>query len=81
VIQVDGEQAEPQLALAVALFSQGEVEKGIELGKAALAIDNRYGDIQFLKENLWGERLIEDTQEFLNTPEMQEIVSNYQKQP
>lgn len=81
VIQVDGQQAEPQLALAVALFSQGEVKKGIELGKAALAIDNRYGDIQFLKENLWGERLIEDTQKFLNTPEMQEIVSNYQKQP
>lgn len=78
VIEVDGEQAEPQLALAVALFTQGEVEQGLELGKAALELDKRYADIQFLEENLWGEKLIEDTREFLNTPQIQEIVSNFE---
>ena len=81
VIEVDGEQAEPQLALAVAFFSQGEVNKGIELGKAALAIDSRYADIQFLQDNLWGERLIEDTRKFLSNPQIQEIVSSYEEFP
>ena len=76
VIKVDGKQAEPQLALAVALFTQGEVNKGIEMGKSALQLDNRYADIQFLKENLWGERLIEDTRKFMNNPQIQEIVSS-----
>nr|WP_263858085.1 tetratricopeptide repeat protein [Waterburya agarophytonicola] len=75
VIQVDGEQAEPQLALAVALFVEGKTEKAIALGKAALKLDNRYADIQFLKDNLWGEQLIEDTKKFLSNPQIQEIVS------
>lgn len=79
VIEVDGEQAEPQLALAVALFTQGQKEQGLELGKAALELDKRYADIEFLKENLWGEQLIEDTREFLNTPQIQEIVSNFEE--
>ncbi len=79
VIEVDGKQAEPQLALAVALFSEGEVEKAIELGKAALELDSRYADIQFLQDNLWGEQLIEDTRKFLNNPQIQEIVSNYKQ--
>ena len=77
VIEVDGEQAEPQLALAVALFTEGKKERAISLGKAALKLDNRYADIQFLKDNLWGEQLIEDTKVFLSNPQIQEIVSNY----
>ena len=79
VIEVDGEQAEPQLALAVALCTEGEVERAIELGKAALELDSRYADIQFLKDNLWGETLIEDTREFLSNPQIQEVVSNSQE--
>ena len=79
VIEVDGKQAEPKLALAVALFTEGEVDKAIELGKSALELDSRYADIQFLEENLWGEQLIEDTREFLSNPQIQEIVSNYQQ--
>ena len=77
VIEVDGKQAEPQLALAVALFKEGKKEKAIALGKAALKLDNRYADIQFLIDNLWGEQLIEDTKVFLNNPQIQEIVSSY----
>ena len=77
VIEVDGEQAEPQLALAVALFAEGKKEKAIAIGKAALKLDNRYADIQFLKDNLWGEQLIEDTKVFLSNPQIQEIVSTY----
>ena len=78
VIEVDGEQAEPQLALAVALFAEGQVEQAVELGKAALQLDSRYADIAFLEENLWGEQLIEDTREFLSNPQIQEVVSNFE---
>ena len=74
VLEIDAEQAEPTLALAVAFYARGEVERGIELGKAALAIDDRYAELEFLRENLWGERLLEDTKEFLNTPQMQAVL-------
>ena len=76
VIKVDGKQAEPKLALAVALFAEGEVDEAIKLGKAALKLDGRYADIKFLQENLWGEQLIKDTREFLNNPQIKKIVSN-----
>ncbi len=49
------------------------------MGKAALELDNRYADIQFLIENLWGEQLIEDTRQFLRNPQIQEIVSNLEQ--
>jgi tetratricopeptide (TPR) repeat protein len=76
VIKVDGKQAEPKLALAVALFAEGEVDEAIKLGRAALKLDSRYADIKFLQENLWGEQLIEDTREFLNNPQIKKMVSN-----
>ena len=78
VIEVDPKQAEPQLALAVALFAEGETDEAIELGKAALELDSRYADVEFLKENLWGDELIADTEEFLSNPQIQEIVTNFE---
>ena len=80
-LSIDGKQAEPKLALAVALHNQGKTQQGIELGISALKVDNRYADLEFLRENLWGERLLEDTKVFLATPQIQAIVSSYQEQP
>lgn len=81
VLEVDSEQAEPRLALAVAYYARGEEEKGIELAEAALALDERYADIQFLRDNLWGDRLIEDTRKLLNTPRIQAIVVRSRQNP
>ena len=67
-LSVDSKASEPKLALAVALHKQGREEEGLKLGEAALKLDNRYAEVKFLKENLWGAKLIEDTQEFLNQP-------------
>ena len=75
---IDSEQAEPKLALAVALYARGEQQKGIELATSALESDGRYADIQFLKDNLWGDRLIQDTEILLALPQIQAIVSNYE---
>jgi tetratricopeptide (TPR) repeat protein len=63
--------AEPKLALAIALYIQGQQERGFELGEAALQLDRRYAEIEFLKENLWGDRLLSDAATFIQTPRIQ----------
>ncbi len=66
--------AEPQLALAVALYtrgSKGDRQKGLAMGEAALRVDQRYANLDFLKENLWGNRLLSDTKKFLELPSIQ----------
>lgn len=80
-LKIGGEQAEPKLALAVALYNQGEQAKGIELATSALEIDTRYGDLKFLQDNLWGDRLLEDTKALLAIPEIQKIITSYEAEP
>ncbi len=41
------------------------------MGEAALRIDQRYANLNFLKENLWGDRLLSDTKKFLELPRIQ----------
>lgn len=72
---IEREAAEPQLAIAVALFAQGKKEQGLAMGESALRLDGRYANIEFLQENLWGDRLIEDTKKLLNHPRMQEVIA------
>ena len=67
-LTVDENQAEPILAIAVALYRQGNRSKAIELGQKALRIDSNYGKLSFLEENLWGEKLLADTQELFANP-------------
>ena len=63
-ISIDKEQAEPQLARAVVLYSQ-----------AALKLDSRYADLKFLKENLWGDRLLQETKTFLSNPQIKTFLA------
>ena len=63
--------AEPQLALAVALYNKGDRQRGLAMGEAAIRIDPRYANLEFLKENLWGNRLLSDTKKFLELPSIQ----------
>lgn len=78
-VALDDEAAEPQLASAVALYAKGEQEKGLSLGEAAIRIDSRYADLNFLKENLWGERLLSDTKKLLETPRIQATIAQSQQ--
>lgn len=75
---IDPKAAEPQLALAVALYVRGDREQGWKLGEAAIQIDSRYSDLKFLKENLWGDRLLADAKQFLETPRMKETIAQAQ---
>lgn len=79
-IAVDQKAAEPQLAIAVALYTRGDREQALELGEGAIKLDSRYGDLKFLKENLWGERLLSDTKKFLETPRMKATIAQAQEQ-
>ena len=75
-ISINNEAAEPQLAIAVALLAKGDQEAAIRQGKAALTLDSRYGDLDFLKDQLWGERLLQDTAKLLAIPSIQTAIED-----
>ncbi|MEM6450297.1 MAG: tetratricopeptide repeat protein [Cyanobacteria bacterium P01_D01_bin.105] len=71
--QEDG--SEPQLAIAVAQFTQGTQTLAVsDSAIAALERNPRYAEIDYLKENLWGDKLIADTQQFFTLPALQELM-------
>ena len=63
------------------IYTKGDKEKGLALGEAALKLDKRYATVTFLKDNLWGDRLISATQNFLATPEMKAALAKIQDAP
>ncbi|MDR9402030.1 MAG: tetratricopeptide repeat protein [Halothece sp. Uz-M2-17] len=72
---------EPNLAIAVALYHQGKRQAAIALGKDALSSDSRYANLEFLEENLWGEKLLADTEDFFASPVMEATLSRLQIDP
>ncbi|MBW4444237.1 MAG: tetratricopeptide repeat protein [Plectolyngbya sp. WJT66-NPBG17] len=78
-VAIDPKQTtEPQLAIAVALFRKGNQTEAFTLGEAALKTDARYGETKFLKDNLWGEKLLADTQKFFAVPRIQAAIAQAQ---
>lgn len=80
-IAIDQKSGEPQLALAVALYKQGDKTEAISQAQKALKLDGRYSQIDFLIENLWGERLIADTKTIFATPQLKETLSKIRIDP
>jgi tetratricopeptide (TPR) repeat protein len=80
-VEIDGKAAEPLLAIAVALYAKGDREQALKLGETAINLDARYADLTFLKDNLWGDRLLAATKKFLATPKMQATIAQTQSQP
>ena len=74
-IAIDDGAAEAMLALAVALYQNGETEEGLAMGEKALRLDPRYGDIDYLVENLWGDRLLSDARKFLANPKIEQTLA------
>ncbi|MBD1825459.1 tetratricopeptide repeat protein [Cyanobacteria bacterium FACHB-DQ100] len=80
-VAVDPKQtAEPQLAIAVALFRKGNQTEALTLGESALKQDVRYSEPKFLKENLWGDKLMADTQRFFALPRIQAVIAQAQSE-
>ena len=80
-VAIDPKAAEPKLAAAVALYNKGDREQGLVLGEAAIRLDSRYSDLKFLKDNLWGEKLLAATQKFLSVPRIQAMIAQAQSAP
>jgi tetratricopeptide (TPR) repeat protein len=70
----EDQAVEPKLALAVALYAKGDRDKGLKMSEDALKIDPRYGRVDFLKENLWGEKLLTDARTVFQNPSLKELL-------
>lgn len=79
--EIADNSTEPNLAIAVALYQKGKREEAIAMGKAALGSDSRYANLEFLEENLWGEKLLSDTEAFFASPVMEATLSRLQINP
>ncbi|GAB4347597.1 MAG: tetratricopeptide repeat protein [Cyanophyceae cyanobacterium] len=87
---IDGTAAEPMLAIAVARYGQGRCGEAtghngsnreqdtcanaIALGEKALLADPQYGRLDYLRANLWGDRLLTATEAFFTHPRLQPLV-------
>ncbi len=80
-VTLDKQAAEPLMALAVASYTKGDQKQGLALGEQALRIDSRYADLDFLKQNLWGTRLLADTKKFVELPSIQAAIQQRESQP
>ncbi|MHC5723561.1 MAG: tetratricopeptide repeat protein, partial [Nostoc sp.] len=65
--------AEPQMALAVALYAKGEQQKALNMAQAALHLDKSFADVEVLKQNLWGTHLIDEARKLLSHPSIQAL--------
>ncbi len=80
-------EPEPKLAIAVALNAEGNCgvavvrasnaacQEAVRLGIEALEQDSRYADLEFLRTNLWGDRLIDSTTAFFEVPDIKTLLS------
>ncbi|MEO1069950.1 MAG: cytochrome c biogenesis factor, partial [Cyanobacteria bacterium J06638_6] len=50
-------------------------QEALSLGIEALEQDSRYADIEFLRTNLWGDRLLGTTSEFFEVPDIKTLLS------
>ncbi len=73
-VQINGKLVEPQMALAVALYAKGEQQKALNMAQTALRLDKSWADVEVLKQNLWGTRLIDEARKLLATPNIQAVI-------
>ncbi|WP_035984645.1 tetratricopeptide repeat protein [Leptolyngbya sp. KIOST-1] len=85
-LELAANEPEPKLAIAVALHSQtncgvpvvraanAACQEAIRLGIEALEQDSRYADLDFLRLNLWGDRLIDSTVAFFDLPDIKSLL-------
>jgi cytochrome c-type biogenesis protein CcmH/NrfG len=69
--------AEPRLAKAVALYVRGKSAEAYELLSAAMKIDTRYASVPYLKENLWGDKLLNDARRLIQSPKGRDAITKY----
>jgi tetratricopeptide (TPR) repeat protein len=75
-IAIDDKEPEPKMALATALYARrGKKEAGIQLAQKAIKLNFRYADPNFLQNNLWGPKLLGDTEKMLQEERVQATIA------
>ncbi|MGB3137395.1 MAG: tetratricopeptide repeat protein [Nodosilinea sp.] len=86
-LALSANEPEPKLAIAVALHAQESCgipviraastacQEALRLGTEALEQDSRYADIEFLRTNLWGDKLLTSTSAFFELPDIKTLLS------
>lgn len=86
-LELAANEPEPKLAIAVALHAQencsvpvlratnAACQEAVRLGTEALEQDSRYADLDFLRTNLWGDKLIDSTTAFFEIPDIKTLLS------
>ncbi|NJL60881.1 MAG: tetratricopeptide repeat protein [Methylacidiphilales bacterium] len=74
-IAIDGNSAEPQMAMAALLYAKGDRQMSLTIAENALRLNQRFANQAFLRKNLWGKRLIADAQKLLQNPKLQAFTS------
>jgi tetratricopeptide (TPR) repeat protein len=81
------QEPEPKLAIAVAQYNQANCtvpairttqaacREAIAMGIEALEQDSRYSEVDFLRLNLWGDRLINSTNQFFAGPDIRQLIA------
>jgi tetratricopeptide (TPR) repeat protein len=75
VIEINPNIAESKLATAVGLYIKGD-ESTFEIAETALKLDKKIADLDSLKENLWGERLLADVEKLFSLSRIQNFLSS-----
>ena len=70
-VAINNQVTEPQLAIAVVNYQKGNRTLAIDQAEAALRLDGRYGNLEFLADQLWGERILKDAAPLLAQPRVQ----------
>ena len=74
VLQRAPETEETILALSVAMYRQGETAKAVEMATKVLSANQQWSGLNFLREQLWGDNLIKDTQVLFKDERLQPLI-------
>jgi tetratricopeptide (TPR) repeat protein len=73
-ISIDSVNVESTLALAVALFKQGKQTEAYNMAEKAIELNRDFANIQYLKDSLWSDKIVADTQQLLSTSRMKAFI-------
>ncbi|NET27896.1 tetratricopeptide repeat protein [Okeania sp. SIO1I7] len=74
-IKINNQFVEPPLAIGVALYKKGENSAGLTMAETVLKLDKSWGNLQRLKKELWGDKLLADAEKLLENPQIKTLLS------
>ncbi len=57
------------------LYTQGQQEEALKMAETALKLDKQLADVEYLKKNLWGDKLIAEAEKLISSPTIQAFLA------